>query len=54
MPYKGDICNIMLLIALIMLRTRTLENGRFSPTLVQLCVNLIRVSIPTFAPYKSN
>jgi hypothetical protein len=42
MLYKRDICNIMLIIALIMLRARVLENDRFSPTLAYSFVLLLQ------------
>lgn len=42
MLYKGDICNIMSLIASIMLHTKTLENGRFNPTLAYSFVLLLQ------------
>jgi hypothetical protein len=42
MAYEGDICNIISLIALIMLCTGTPENGRFSPTLAYSFVLLLQ------------
>jgi len=46
MLYKGDICNIMSLIASIMLHTKTLENGRFNPTLAYSFVLLLQKPLP--------